>query len=81
MKKIKVKVTTRASANKIVPDMLPPEGFDEFIKIYTTAVPENGKANKSIINMLAKHYGIAKSKISITHGLTTKEKTLLIDDS
>lgn len=80
MKKIKVKVTTKASCNRILADMLPPKGFDELLKIYVTVVPENGKANKEVIKILSKYYKVAKSNISITHGLNNREKIIEVYD-
>ena len=44
------------------------------IKIYVTAVPENGKANKAIINLIAKELKIAKSQLKLIRGETSKEK-------
>lgn len=63
-----VKAIPKASMNAIKLDEL------GNIKIYVTAVPENGKANKSIINLLAKELKIAKSQIKLIRGETAKEK-------
>lgn len=63
-----------------MPDILPPEGFDEYLKVYVTSVPENGKTNKYVIELLSKHYKIAKSRINILSGLTSKEKIIEIND-
>ncbi len=79
MKKISVKVTPKASRNKIVPYMLPDEKGNDFYKIYITAPAEDGKANKAVIDALADYYDIAKSKISIISGLTSRTKIIEID--
>lgn len=50
-----------------------------FLKARVTAVPENGKANKALIALLAKKAGIAKSTITILSGDTARKKILRID--
>ena len=49
------------------------------IKIAITAQPIDGKANEALIKFLSKKFKIAKSCISITKGLTSKDKTIVID--
>lgn len=41
---------------------------------YVHATPEDGKANDAIIVLLAKHYKVSKSNITLTHGHTSKVK-------
>jgi len=88
--KIKCKVITRASRNEILgldnlsqldlgfknknTDNLPD------LKIYLTAVPVDGKANKELIKLLAKELNISKSRINIIRGEKNKEKIIEIDD-
>lgn len=52
----------------------------EHYAISTTATPEKGKANESIIDLLADFFRIGKTKIHIVKGLTTKEKIIEIED-
>lgn len=40
--------------------------------------PYDGKANAAIINALAKHFHLAKSRINIKLGKTGKKKTVII---
>lgn len=47
-------------------------------KIFVTAVPEDGKANKAIVRLLAKTWGIAKSSIEMTAGEHHRDKTFII---
>lgn len=69
---IKVKVSPNSSQNKIV-------GFEgEILKIKCTATPEKGKANQSVINMLAKEYKVPKSAIKILKGKTSSQKVIEI---
>ncbi len=84
--KFKCKVITRSSRNEIVgleQEQLKQTKFDfgddenlPTIKVYLTAVPIKGKANKELIKLLANELGISKSKISILKGERNKEKML-----
>ena len=41
------------------------------------AVPEKGKANKMIIDFLAKEWGVAKKNLEIVAGKTSQYKVLV----
>lgn len=49
----------------------------EDIKIKITAQPVDGKANKALIEFLAKEFKIPKSSIEILKGHTGKDKKIL----
>lgn len=49
-----------------------------YLKAKVTAVPENGKANKALVKMLAKQLRVAGGKISVASGATNRDKQLLI---
>ena len=49
------------------------------LKIRVCAPPEGGKANTAIIKLLASTLGIKRSRITITTGLTSAEKTIQLD--
>jgi uncharacterized protein (TIGR00251 family) len=57
--------------------------FDEngkiLYKIYVTAPPEDGKANKAIIELIAKDLGIAKSQVTIASGHHCRDKIVHIE--
>lgn len=74
MIRLQIKVTPRASADRL-------QGWaeDGALKVAVTAVPENGKANKAVIALLAKRLKLPKSAIEIAAGETSRHKTLLID--
>ena len=73
--KINIKVLPRSSQNKIVGKM--PDGT---IKIKLKAPPVDGEANKKLIELLSKEWGIAKSKIKIIKGLTSRNKIVETDE-
>ncbi len=74
---ILVKLTPKASKNAILgleKNLL----AESVLKVNITAVPEKGKANKALIELLAKHLGIPKSHISIIRGAKNRLKTIEI---
>ena len=78
MIRLAVKVTPKASADRIQ-GWAGDEAGEKILKIAVTAVPEDGKANKAVIALLAKRLKLPKSAITIASGETARRKTLLID--
>jgi uncharacterized protein len=52
---------------------------EEHLKVRVRAVPEKGKANQALIALMAKAFGVAKSRISLLSGDTQRKKILRID--
>jgi uncharacterized protein len=52
---------------------------DGSLVIAVTAVAEKGRANEAIIKLLAKHLGIAKSRLSIISGATGTTKSVFVE--
>lgn len=48
------------------------------LKVSVNAVPEDGKANKALMDFLAKSWGLPKSSFSLLSGQTNRLKTILI---
>lgn len=48
------------------------------LKVAVRAAPEKGKANKEIEELLAAFFGVSKNQVSVTGGLTSRKKRLLI---
>jgi uncharacterized protein (TIGR00251 family) len=71
---IEVRVQPNASRNRIVED------DSGFLKVYVTTVPEDGKANKAVQELLAQFYKIAKSKVVLKKGQKDKNKIFEILD-
>lgn len=70
-KKIEVKVNCNARINEVVKS-------GRGLIVNTTVKPEAGKANQKIIELIGRHYGLAKSKIKIIKGQRGKLKTIEI---
>lgn len=48
------------------------------LKVAVTDVPERGKANAAVIELLARALGVAKQSIAIVSGATSKDKVVEI---
>ncbi|MDR3326395.1 MAG: DUF167 family protein [Rhodospirillaceae bacterium] len=72
-----VKLTPKASCNCI--ESFTESVNDNLLKISVTTVPEDGKANKAMINLLSKSWKIAKRSIRIVSGVTSRRKILFIE--
>jgi len=38
--------------------------------------PKEGRANRAVIELLAKHFGVPRSRVRILNGLTSKNKVI-----
>ena len=70
--KFQLRVNANSKVNSI-------EFFDNYIKIKINQKPIEGRANKAIIEYLAKYLNIPKSKIQILSGQNTSIKTIKIE--
>jgi len=73
--KIKIRVLPRSSQNSIVGTM-----SDGTLKIKLTSAPVDGEANKQLLEILSKHFGVSKSKIKLVYGMASKNKIIEIID-
>lgn len=69
---LSVKVTPKASRNRI-------SATADGVRVYVTAVPEGGKANGAVQKLLAKALGLAKSRVVLIRGDTSRDKLFRID--
>ncbi|MDR3285195.1 MAG: DUF167 family protein [Holosporales bacterium] len=81
MLELVVRVTPRASSNRIkevTQDTANSGKF--FLKVYVTTAPEAGKANKTVIELLAKTLKIPKSGLAVISGQKSRTKFIRIYD-
>ena len=69
---VNVKVKPGSSQEKIA------MGDDEVLTIWTHARAHNGEANKKVIELVAKYYGVSKTSVKLVRGATSKIKTFEI---
>ncbi len=77
MFKISVKVTPHAKKNEVIEDGQDLFGLRHFT-VKTTQPPEDGKANKAVIELLSEFLDVKKSQVRITSGLTSRNKMVEI---
>jgi len=68
-----VRVTPRSSRNKLA---LSPDGS---IKVWVTASPTDGQANDAVCELLAKSLKVAKTRVTVVKGQTSRNKVLGIE--
>lgn len=66
-------VTPRARRNALE------EVAEGTIKAMITAPPEDGRANAAVIALLAQALGVAKSRLTLIKGATSRDKVLRLD--
>lgn len=71
---VKVKVIPGARENGAV-------GFEgDILKVKLTAPPIEGKANKALVELLARLVGIRKGNVEIVKGLKSRQKLIRLTD-
>lgn len=68
---IMVKVITRSSCNSVLVD-------GDMLKIKIREIPENGRANVAIVDLLHKILKVPKSDIEIVAGKTNSVKKIVV---
>ena len=54
------------------------EIMDDQLTVYVRERAVDGKANAAVIELLAKHFGVSKSKVQIETGFTSRHKRVSI---
>ena len=68
----KVRVAPNAGKNAVVGE------YNGMLKVKIAAAPEKGKANEELISYLSGLLKISKSRIAVTRGKTSREKTISV---
>ena len=81
-----IKVTSRGSAAVFAVRVSPGAAktrvlgeHDGALKVAVAAPPERGKANKALLNFLAKALGIKKSQLQLLAGETSRVKKIAVE--
>ncbi len=64
---IAVRVTPNASRNAVT-------DADGQVQVHVTAVPEDGRANREVVRLLATALGVAKSRLVLVRGQRSRDK-------
>ena len=73
--RVKVKAIPSAKEDSVL------ELPDGSLKVKLTAPPERGKANKKLIEILSKYFGVNKKAVTIVSGHKSREKLVEIAKS
>ena len=69
---INIKVSPKSSRNEVT------KLDDSHFRVKVTAAPDKGKANDAVIELLSDYFHVAKSRIYIVSGKTSRNKTVEI---
>jgi uncharacterized protein (TIGR00251 family) len=70
---LRVRVQPRASRNEIVGER------DGALVVRLTAPPAEGRANKALCRLIARHLGIAPSRVTLLRGQKARDKVVRIE--
>ena len=73
--KLAIKVTTNAKQDHVKEGGINSFG-NRVLKIKTTAIPQDGKANEAIIRIVADYFKVKKGAVKILSGETARLKIL-----
>ena len=72
---IDIKVVAQSGKSSLVLDK------SGILKCFVKAAPEDGKANREVVEILADIVGVTKKSVEIIGGLTSRKKRLAIETS
>lgn len=70
-KTIRVRVIPKAGKNSV-------ERFGDGLKVRLAAPPAGGKANAALVKLLAEHFNLKKSRVTIMAGQKSRDKLVRI---
>lgn len=71
--KISVKVIPSRKVEQIQP------ALDGSLKVWLTAKPVDGEANRALIKLLSRYYSVSKSQVVIVSGQKNRNKIVEVD--
>ncbi len=76
--KLSIKVTPKANKNQVVEDIIDLLG-QRILKVKVNQPPEDGKANKAVVELLAEYFKVKKNSVRIISGETSRNKIFEIN--
>lgn len=70
-------VTPRAKENR-VEDVTSLDPKQRLLRVWVTEVPDHGRANTAVIDLVAHHLGVAPSLVSLVRGHRGRKKLLRV---
>ena len=78
--RIIIKVIPNAKKNEVTEDTVDLFG-QRILKIKVNQPPEDGKANKAVIEILAQYFAVKKSFVEIINGINSRNKVVKITNA
>lgn len=75
--RVTVRVTPKAAREGIGGVIENADGVRS-VKVAVAVAPEDGKANRAVIKLLAKAWGVPKTSVSVLVGATSRDKVLSV---
>ncbi|HRY63389.1 MAG TPA: DUF167 domain-containing protein [Patescibacteria group bacterium] len=69
---LSVKVSPKSKLNQVT------QSDDSHFTIHTTAAPDKGKANESVLKLLSAYLKVPKSRLTIVKGEASRQKLIAI---
>ena len=69
-----INVSVKAGARSRKLETMP----DGSLKVWTNVAPEKGKANAALCDLLARHFGVASTAVSVVSGQSSSRKLVEI---
>jgi uncharacterized protein len=70
---LRVKVTPRSAISEVIGELA-----DGTLRVRIAATPEHGKANHALVALLAGHFGVPRTSVTILSGHTASLKLVRI---
>ncbi|MGD9980799.1 MAG: DUF167 family protein [Hyphomonadaceae bacterium] len=77
LSRLRVRLTPSGGADRI--DGRARDDTGPYLKARVRAAPENNEANRAVEALIAKAFGVAKGKVTVSRGQTARLKVLEID--
>lgn len=71
---MKISITVKPNSKR---EEVVPEGEGGFL-VRVSAPPAEGKANERVVELLARHFGVPKSRVTIVRGASGRRKVVEI---
>lgn len=69
---IRIRLTPRGGRDAVV-------GWEgDVLRVRVAAPPVEGRANEALLNLLARHLGVPRRDITLTHGATSRHKMVAV---
>lgn len=74
--KLQVRVYPNSTTNQVKLEMN--SDGQQLVKVYVKAPAVDGQANRAVVAILAKYLHLPETALTITHGLKSKNKTIVV---